>query len=42
MGLDFFVGDVMMEASFCFFGHVYLAVGANPTSHIFGQVLFGN
>jgi len=40
-GFEFFVVDVTMAACFLF-GQVYLALGANPTSHFFVWSLFGN
>jgi len=39
--MGFLVGDVIMGAC-CFFGQLYLALGANPTSHCFGSKFFGN
>jgi len=40
VGLGLFVGDVIIWATFRLFGHVYLALGAKPTSHILAQVFF--
>jgi len=33
LGLVFSVGDIIMGSCFCLFGHIYLALGANPTSY---------
>jgi len=40
--LGFSVGDVIMRACFRFFGQVYVALGANSTSHFLAQVFFAN
>jgi len=42
LGLGFPVGDVIIGAGFRFFSRVYLALGANPTSHFWAQVFLGN
>jgi len=31
--VSFFLGDIIMEACFCLFYQVHLALGTNPTSH---------
>ena len=38
LGLGFSVGDVVMGACFRLFGHVYLALGANPASHVLAKL----
>jgi len=41
-GLEFSGGDVTSGAADAFFGQLYPALGANATSNVLAQVLFGN
>jgi len=42
LGLGFSVGDATITACFCVFDQLYPALGANPKSHCFDSIFFGN